>query len=216
MLRFLCSIKTFLNYVIDVYTYLRVVGAFLVVGHTLHFTTEHGRTLAQVPDLFGCVLVKKKSNRKRGVSVNESSRCPPVLSEAVLVYASLLFLLPSDPGLVLQEDSATTQGKPSEPLPVCPSPPGAKWSPQLCEAVPSLSQGQGMLATELTASLLGTENTSPQAHPMLMSRDACWHLPNSTSPEMEPFCPPRLSVSPFLGNKEHREIFKDKKSMKII
>lgn len=46
---------------------------------------------------------------------------------------------------------------------------------------------------------------------MLMSRDACWHLPNSTSPEMEPFSPPSLSVSPLLRNKEHREIFKDKK-----
>lgn len=55
--------KTFLNYVTDVYMYLRVVGAFLVVGHTLNFTTEHGKTLAQVPDLLGCVLVKKKSNR---------------------------------------------------------------------------------------------------------------------------------------------------------
>lgn len=46
---------------------------------------------------------------------------------------------------------------------------------------------------------------------MLVSRDACWRLPNSTSPEMEPFSPPSLSVSPLLGNKEHREIFKDKK-----
>lgn len=41
----------------------------------------------------------------------------------------------------------------------------------------------------------------------------CWYpvLPNSTSPEMELFFPPSLSVSPLLGNKEHREIFKDKK-----
>lgn len=46
-MRFLCSIKTFLNYVTDVYMYLRVVGAFLVVRHTLHFTTEHGKALVR-------------------------------------------------------------------------------------------------------------------------------------------------------------------------
>lgn len=96
-MRFLCSIKTFLNYVTDVYMYLRVVGAFLVVRHTLHFNTEHGKTLVQVLDLFGSVLVKKKSNRKCGVSLNESSWCLPILSEAVWSYASLLFFLPSVP-----------------------------------------------------------------------------------------------------------------------
>lgn len=31
----------------DVYMYLRVVGAFLVVGHNLHFTTEHGKALVR-------------------------------------------------------------------------------------------------------------------------------------------------------------------------
>ena len=39
LLRFLCSIKTFLNYVTDVYMYLRVMGAFLIAGFSLHFNT---------------------------------------------------------------------------------------------------------------------------------------------------------------------------------
>lgn len=42
-----------------------------------------GRHLSGAGPFWLCV--KKKSNRKRGVSVNESSRCLPILSEAVLV-----------------------------------------------------------------------------------------------------------------------------------
>lgn len=39
LLRFLCHVKTFLNYVTDVYMYLRAVRVFLIAGHTLHFNT---------------------------------------------------------------------------------------------------------------------------------------------------------------------------------
>lgn len=183
--------------------YLRVLGAFLVVGHTLHFNTEHGKTLVQVPDLFGSVLVKKKSNRKWGVSLNESSRCLPILSEAVWSYASLLFFLPSvpwprvagrighDTGEAFLSPSLCAL-RPAEEL-RHPEPSG----PRSPERPRPASAGAGKACCGAYSLSLGTENTTPQAHPVLMSRDACWHLPNSTSPEREPFSPPRLSVSPW-------------------
>lgn len=68
LLRFLCSRKTFLNYVPDVYMYLRVVGAFLIARHTRHFNTELRETLVQALGRLGSVL-KTKSNRNRAVSV---------------------------------------------------------------------------------------------------------------------------------------------------
>lgn len=68
LLRFLCSRKTFLNYVPDVYMYLRVVGAFLIARHTRHFNTELGKTLVQALGRLGSVL-KMKSNRNHAVSV---------------------------------------------------------------------------------------------------------------------------------------------------
>lgn len=60
LLRFLCSIKTFLNYVTDVYMYLKVTGD--ICDSQPHLA--RGETLIQVLDPFCSLLVKKgKSNR---------------------------------------------------------------------------------------------------------------------------------------------------------
>lgn len=64
-MRFLGSLKTFLNYVTDVYMYLKVTGG--ICDSQPHFAFQHlarGETLVQVLDPFCSLLVKKgKSNR---------------------------------------------------------------------------------------------------------------------------------------------------------
>lgn len=191
LLRFLCSLKIFLNYVTDVYMYLKVIRG-ISYPQTLTFQREAREdACSSVGPSFTLYLSKRKSNRNRGFLVDECSSSSPFFLRTSWVMFSPLSLssVPLPPGAVSDQPQRTWTVSWAKLSPTCVT--GAlEMRKQLGAGVlcgPCSFERATPAASELVPAELPlpmvTKETLPQGRPL---QGACCRLPNSRfiSPNM--------------------------------